>query len=88
VIVFATGLIFLTFLDLLAFYSHTLKYSLGEASDQIREICGEEVVSRIKKIWGMNSEGEIDGVWRDIGIPNIWCVLGIVFFSIFVVYAD
>jgi len=83
VIVFATGLIFLPFLDLLALYSHTLKCRLGEASDQIREICGEEVVSRMKKIWGMNSEGEINGIWRDIGIPNIWCALGIVFFSRF-----
>ena len=78
-IVFATGLIFLPFLDLLTSYLHTLKCSLGEASDQIREICGEEVASRIKKIWGMNSEGEINGIWRDIGVSNMWCALGIAF---------
>ncbi|KAF5347990.1 hypothetical protein D9756_010150 [Leucocoprinus leucothites] len=49
---------------------------LGQASDQIRQICGEEVGKRLNKVWGLNSEGEINGVWRDTGIPNLWYMLG------------
>ncbi|KXN81274.1 putative indole-3-pyruvate monooxygenase YUCCA4 [Leucoagaricus sp. SymC.cos] len=49
---------------------------LGEVPDQVHEICGEEVGKKLKKIWGLNSEGEIHGAWRDIGVPNMWYMMG------------
>jgi len=49
---------------------------LGEIGDVIRSVCGDDVAERVKKIWGLNSEGEINGAWRDIGVPNMWYMMG------------
>jgi hypothetical protein len=42
----------------------------------MRKILGPEVGARLKPIWGLDPEGEIQGVWRDIGIPRVWCMMG------------
>jgi hypothetical protein len=42
----------------------------------MREILGPEAGARLKPIWGLDSEGEIQGAWRDIGLPNLWCMIG------------
>jgi hypothetical protein len=42
----------------------------------MRKILGPEVGARLKPIWGLDPEGEIQGVWRDIGIPRLWCMMG------------
>lgn len=44
--------------------------------DQIGRVGGDELVNRCKPIWGLNSEGEINGAWRDLGIPNMWYIMG------------
>jgi hypothetical protein len=54
-------------------------YSLGEARDPMRNILGPELGARIKPIWGLDSEGEIKGAWRDLGIPRLWCMMGELF---------
>jgi len=48
----------------------------------MRSIIGPELGARLKPIWGLDSEGEIKGAWRDIGVPRAWCMMGerIVFF--------
>jgi hypothetical protein len=43
---------------------------------QIRHICGPDVGKKLKKLWGLNSEGEINGAWRDLGVPNLWMMCG------------
>jgi len=50
--------------------------SLGEARDPMRKILGPEAGARLKPIWGLDAEGEIQGAWRDIGLPRLWCMIG------------
>ncbi|KAJ7090179.1 hypothetical protein C8R44DRAFT_818281 [Mycena epipterygia] len=49
---------------------------LGEARDGVRKICGDEIGTQCKKIWGLNDEGEINGAWRDLGVPGLWYMIG------------
>jgi hypothetical protein len=38
----------------------------------MRKILGPEVGARLKTIiWGLDAEGEINGAWRDIGLPRL-----------------
>ena len=46
----------------------------------MRKILGPEVGARLKPIWGLDAEGEIQGAWRDVGIPRVWCMMGKGFF--------
>ncbi|KXN82268.1 putative indole-3-pyruvate monooxygenase YUCCA11 [Leucoagaricus sp. SymC.cos] len=45
---------------------------LGDAREAIRKICGDAVAEKTKPLWGLNSEGEIHGDWRDTGVTNMW----------------
>lgn len=40
------------------------------------KILGPEAGARLKPIWGLDAEGEIQGAWRDIGLPRLWCMIG------------
>ena len=51
-------------------------HSLGDAPDLMRKIPGPEVGAHLKPIWGLDPEGEIQGVWRDVGIPHVWYMMG------------
>lgn len=42
----------------------------------MRKICGDAVGDKCKPIWGLNTEGEINGVWRDLGVPGLWYMTG------------
>ncbi|KLO05641.1 FAD/NAD-P-binding domain-containing protein [Schizopora paradoxa] len=39
-------------------------------------IFGEEIISRTKKVWGMDEEGEISGSYRPTGHPGLWFATG------------
>jgi hypothetical protein len=54
--------------------------SLGESRDPMSKILGPEAGARLKPIWGLDAEGEIQGAWRDIGLPRLWCMIGEPFF--------
>ncbi|KAF9448282.1 FAD/NAD(P)-binding domain-containing protein [Macrolepiota fuliginosa MF-IS2] len=49
---------------------------LGDSRDVFRNVCGDEIAEKVKRIWGLNSEGEIYGAWRDVGVPNLWYMMG------------
>ncbi|KAJ7347250.1 hypothetical protein DFH08DRAFT_867664 [Mycena albidolilacea] len=49
---------------------------LGDARNGVRKICGDAVGDKCKPIWGLNAEGEINGVWRDLGVPGLWYMTG------------
>ncbi|KAF9459685.1 hypothetical protein BDZ94DRAFT_1380914 [Collybia nuda] len=49
---------------------------LGDNHSHIRNVCGEEVVKRCSKIWGLNKEGELNGAWRDMGVKGLWYMMG------------
>ena len=42
----------------------------------MREILGSEVGARLKPIWGLDPEGETNGLSRDVGVPRLWCMMG------------
>ena len=50
--------------------------SVGDLRDQFRKVGGDELISRIKLSWGLDSEGEIIGAWRNFGVPNMWYMMG------------
>ncbi|KAF5371804.1 hypothetical protein D9758_003455 [Tetrapyrgos nigripes] len=45
-------------------------------ADVIGLVCGEEITKRVKPIWGLDSEAEIRGCWRDLGVPGLWFMAG------------
>ncbi len=82
-VVFATGWV-MFILSFFLFYMVTIMgswftartHSLGESRDPMRKILGPEAGARLKPIWGLDAEGEIQGAWRDIGLPRLWCMIG------------
>ncbi|PPR06695.1 hypothetical protein CVT24_013028 [Panaeolus cyanescens] len=48
----------------------------GSSRDLITRILGPELAQRVPKMWGFNEEGEINGVWRELGIPGLWSMMG------------
>ncbi|KAG6872067.1 hypothetical protein C0995_013411 [Termitomyces sp. Mi166 len=49
---------------------------LGDSRAHIRKVVGEEVLKGVNPIWGFNPEGELNGVWRDMGVKGLWSMLG------------
>ncbi|KAI0055332.1 FAD/NAD(P)-binding domain-containing protein [Artomyces pyxidatus] len=48
----------------------------GDARDPLRAILGDAVGDKLKPIWGLNDEGEINGAWRDMGVPRVYVMMG------------
>ncbi|KAK9233753.1 hypothetical protein V1525DRAFT_415499 [Lipomyces kononenkoae] len=44
--------------------------------ESVSETLGEEYGDQLKKIWGLDSEGEINGLYRDCGLPNAYFMSG------------
>ena len=44
--------------------------------DSVRRTLGDDVASRVKPIWGMDEEGELNSAWRDTGVKNLWLMVG------------
>ena len=49
---------------------------LGDYRDGFRKILGKELGDKVKQIWGLDGDGEPRGAWRDVGIDNLWCMMG------------
>lgn len=49
---------------------------IGDPRDEYKKIIGEELAGKVKQIWGLDSSGEARGAWRDIGVDNLWCMMG------------
>jgi hypothetical protein len=72
VVLFATGCAHLSFP-----LSHThIWNSFGDARGSIRNIVGEEAGSKVTPIWGLNAEGELRTAWREVGLTNMWYMMG------------
>ena len=48
----------------------------GDAREPYRKLLGDEMGGKLKPIWGLDGEGEINGAWRDLGIPRLYCMMG------------
>ncbi|KAG1735996.1 hypothetical protein EDB19DRAFT_1723003 [Suillus lakei] len=48
----------------------------GDPRDFMREVCGDEVASKITRVWGLDEEGQSAGVWRYCGHDGVWFANG------------
>jgi len=48
----------------------------GDFKEPIRKLCGDKITDKITKTWGLNSEGEINGAWRDCGVRDMYFMAG------------
>lgn len=48
----------------------------GDPRNPMREILGPELGKKISPVWGIDEEGEIRGVWKDLGVENCWVMMG------------
>ena len=44
--------------------------------DTICGVCEPEIAAKIKPVWGLDDECEMNSVWRDSGVENMWIILG------------
>ena len=51
-------------------------FRLSNNKEHIDKICGGEVANRCPPIWGLDKEGELNGVCRDLGVPGLWYMMG------------
>jgi len=72
IIVFATGYGKISFCQA----GLILAYSYGDPRDFMREVCGDEVASKITRVWGLDEEGQSAGVWRYCGHDGLWFANG------------
>ncbi|KAF8345497.1 hypothetical protein F5887DRAFT_1158732 [Amanita rubescens] len=48
----------------------------NNVKEHIQKLCGDEVANKCSPIWGFNEEGELNGTWRDLGVPGLWYMMG------------
>ncbi|KAF9238064.1 hypothetical protein BU15DRAFT_88492 [Melanogaster broomeanus] len=48
----------------------------GDIRDAIKGVCGPEVADKVGNIWGLDAEGELQGVWKRTGQPRLWIAMG------------
>ena len=80
VVVFCTGFVYYLFLlhlefDGFSFIINNIK-RLSDTREGVRKVCGNEVADKIKPLWGLNEEGEINGCYRDLGFQGLWYIMG------------
>ncbi|KAF8893478.1 hypothetical protein BD779DRAFT_1759690 [Infundibulicybe gibba] len=49
---------------------------IGSARDGLLKLLDDSAGKKLKPIWGFNEEGEINGAWRDLGLPRLWTMMG------------
>jgi hypothetical protein len=42
----------------------------------VRDVCDEDVRGKISEIFGLDDEGESKGLFKDIGLPGLWIMMG------------
>ena len=50
--------------------------SLADPDYAVRDIFGEDGAKRIPKIWGLNEEGELNGVFKETGYSGLYVMMG------------
>ena len=77
VVVFCTGFVYLFFF-ILEFDGFSLLFlkRLSDTREGVRKVCGDEVADKIKPLWGLDEEGEINGCYRDLGFQGLWYIMG------------
>jgi cation diffusion facilitator CzcD-associated flavoprotein CzcO len=47
----------------------------GDIRSSIEEACGSVVAAKVGRVWGLDAEGELHGVWRRTGHPRLWIAM-------------
>lgn len=42
----------------------------------VRQLCGDEIADKTGPVWGLDEEGEIQGVCRYNGVEGMWFMMG------------
>lgn len=48
----------------------------SDPREAMRPIVGDVVTEKMPRIWGINTEGEINGCWREVGTDGLWWMYG------------
>ncbi|KAH7913178.1 FAD/NAD(P)-binding domain-containing protein [Hygrophoropsis aurantiaca] len=48
----------------------------SDARSAYRALLGEELGSKVTRMGGLDEEGEHNGLWREVGLPGLWCMTG------------
>jgi hypothetical protein len=54
----------------------TSMFSYGDVRDSAKGIIEPEILSKVGPIWGYDTEGEVNGVFRPLGHPGLWFGMG------------
>ena len=49
--------------------------------ETIKKLCAPEIGEKLKPVWGLDEELELNSVWRDCGIDKMWIAFGMLGFS-------
>ena len=44
--------------------------------ETVKKLCAPEICEKIKPVWGLDEEYELNSVWRDCGIDKMWILFG------------
>lgn len=44
--------------------------------DTVRLITGDKLADKVPPLWGLDDEGEINGMWKYHGVPNAYFMTG------------
>ena len=51
-------------------------FSFGGLREPICDLLEPEIAAKVKPIWGLDGECELNSAWRDCGVENLWIMLG------------
>ena len=52
-------------------------FRVGDAGSYIRKICGDQIADGCKDMWNIGEDGEFSTCWRDLGLPGLWYMMGV-----------
>ena len=76
VVVFCTGFVFFVPENFRRGFTIIFLKRLSDTREAVRKVCGDEIADKIKPLWGLNEEGEINGCYRDLGYQGLWYIMG------------
>jgi len=44
--------------------------------ETVKKLCAPEICEKLKPVWGLDEEYELNSVWRDCGIDKMWILFG------------
>jgi len=48
----------------------------GDFRESIAEVCGPDVAEKVGTVWGLDAEGELQGICRPMGHQRLWVAMG------------